>query len=245
MYNSFVSLRNPLITRTLPLYTRNAETKTLMMKRKNAFALFFVLLATALAPLGCKRKEEPVTELYGKVCLINSNTPVPNALVRFLVEESGGSIWSPTGYTEVGNDTTDADGNFTVPRGTVADLVRAYGLQSIYDVESQDVYIEQLWETGGDIRLSLIPPAWLKVQAIDIEPLNPEVVAVQGDTAIGLFPGGEIIISEGYRKWKVRGNMAQDIYYRLVYDDIVFGNSLQYNIPPPTPFDTTEITITY
>ncbi len=216
--------------------------------KKNGIVIgsaFIFTLVLMLILNSCKRAEdkEPITELYGKVCLINSDTPVPNALVRFLKEESGG-LWEPTSYTEVGNDTTDANGNFTVPRGTGADLVRAYGPQSIYDVESQDVDIEQLGQTGGNIRLSLIPPAWLKVQAIDIEPLNPEIIDVQADTAVGLTPGGELSISGGFRKWKVRGNIGQDIYYTLNYENFDVDYAV-WNIPPPLPFDTTEITITY
>jgi hypothetical protein len=214
--------------------------------KKNGIVIgsaFTILLALLLTQNACKHAEdkEPITELYGKVCLINSDTPVPNALVRFLVEESGG-LWEATTYTEVGNDTTDANGNFTVPRGTEADLVRAYGPLSIYDVESQDAYIEQLWETGGSIRLSLIPPAWLKVQAIDIEPLNPEIILVNADTFSG--SGGEITISSGFQKWKTRGNVSQDIYYFLYYENLESDYEV-WNISPPVPFDTTEITITY
>lgn len=214
--------------------------------KKNGIVIgsaFIFTLVLMLILNSCKHAEvkEPITELYGKVCLINSDTPVPNALVRFLVEESGG-LWEPTTYTEVGNDTTDANGNFTVPRGTEADLVRAYGPLSIYDVESQDAYIEQLWETGGSIRLSLIPPAWLKVQAIDIEPLNPEIILVNADTFSG--SDGEVTISDGFRKWKVRGNISQDIDYKLYLEDQQFYYE-HWNIAPPAPFDTTEITITY
>jgi hypothetical protein len=217
--------------------------------KKNGIVIgsaFTILLSLLLTQNACKHAEdkEPITELYGKVCLINSDTPVPHALVRFLKEESGG-LWEPVVYIEVGNDTTDVNGNFVVPRGTGADLVRAYGPQSIYDVESQDVDINNLWQNGGNIRLSLIPPAWVKAQAIDAEPLNPEVVAIQGDTAVGSIPGGEIILSSGFRKWKVKGNITQQIQYRFVYENLIFGNIQQWNIPPLAPFDTTEITITY
>ena len=145
-----------------------------------------------------------------------------------------------TTYTEVGRDTTDANGSYTIPKSCEAQLVRAYGPAAIYNMPSVEHYIT--WEPNEFLDLYLIPPAWLKVRAIDVEPLNTEVMFVQADTLAGT--GGEVNISNGFKKWKIEGSINQDIYYYLYYENLNFDWHTR-SLINPEPFDTTEITIEY
>jgi hypothetical protein len=211
-----------------------------MKKNRNIIGkTYFFTLVLMIFLMSCKHNEidKPVTVLQGRVMLIHSNTPVPNALVLFLTYNN--DSWATT-YTEVGRDTTDADGYYTIPKSSGARLVRAYGPAAIYATPSMDNYID--WQPSEFLDLYLIPPAWLKVRAIDVEPLNPEVLYVHADTLAG--SSGEVNISNGFRIWKTEGNIEQELYYYLYYENLEF-DWFTKALLPPVPFDTTEVIIEY
>ena len=195
----------------------------------------------------CKKwkgdENKKVTYDGGRVVLINSETPVPSALVRF-TKWANTCLTCPMSYIEVGTATTDESGHFDIPTNTDATMAIAFGVDSIYDRQSAEENVTAYIENGGELKLSLVPPAWIKVSALDVEPLNPEIDYVEGfpNTGTLVFPmvylGNPII-------WKVDGNINQYVSYRYVYDDDSFGSILHHPISTPLPFDTTEYVIEY
>jgi hypothetical protein len=218
------------------------------MKNKGlVFSNTVLIVAILVGTFGsCKHTEkEPITELHGRVEMINSNTPVPNALVRFLTEEPSGSIWNPSSYTEVGSDTTDANGNFIIPRGTNAELLRAYGPLQWYGNESMDVYIDNCWDNGCSPVLELIPKAWVRIGIQDVEPLNPEIIGLwlYADGAIGepvaFIEDIEVYVSAA------SGNLPLTVGYQFAYEDWSSSEYFFDDTPPPSPLDTTDYIIEY
>lgn len=204
------------------------------------------VLLLSLLIISCKKPqnggETIPSYLGGRVVLINSDTPVPHALVRFLKWAPNPEIFDPPTYVLVASDTTDESGRFDIPVGTDATMAIAYGPNSIYAEESTQVDVEAYLRDGGEMKLQLIPPACIKVSAVDIEPFNPEVLYVHGDTNIASSDG--LVNLSAPITWKVQGNVPQYIKYLLILQngEYILGN---YNITGPTPFDTTTHIITY
>ena len=208
--------------------------------------LIFAAIATIALLFSCRKKENNgnyTPHFGGRVVLINSETPVPNALVRF-TKWANTCLTCPMSYIEVGTDTTDESGRFDIPAGTGATMAIAFGLDSIFNHESQAGDLNAYWLHGGEMKLQLTPPAWIKVSAVDVEPLNPEIDYVQGIPSTGT-----LIIEPVYLNtpvyWGVSGNISQSLYYRFVYINDSIGYMINYPISPPIPFDTTEYIITY
>ena len=210
--------------------------------------LQFILIAIFLLGgfASCKKwkgdENKEVKYGGGRVVLINSETPVPSALVRF-TKWANSCLTCPMSYIEVGTDTTDESGHFDIPTDTDATMAIAFGVDSIYDRQSAEGNVTAYIENGGELKLSLVPPAWIKVSALDVEPLNPEIDYVKAHTSTGgYFPAVPIIDPQ---IWKVDGNTVQYIGYLLVYVDETSSDVIEYPIPPPLPFDTTEYVIEY
>ena len=217
------------------------------MRNSSIHFLLFLSLLSVLAGCGRETAEIERHDVKGTVFLVNSNTPVPNALVRFFKNNESDNVWTPESLEEVGSVITDESGRFTIPKNTTAEFVRAYGQISVFhtEEESGDAYLDGYLQGQGDIALYLTPPAWVKVKAVDIEPWNPEILGVQGDTAVGLNPGGEISLSANFVKWSVVGNLPATIRYKMVYEDLIFGPPLDWNTAVLEAFDTTEVIINY
>ena len=102
------------------------------------FILIAIFLLCGIA--SCKKwngdENKEVTYGGGRVVLINSETPVPFALVRF-TKWANSCLTCPMSYVEVGTDMTDENGHFDVPSGTGATMAIAFGLDSIFNHESQ------------------------------------------------------------------------------------------------------------
>ena len=208
--------------------------------------IIFAAVASIALLFSCHKKENEGNKLPylgGRVVLINSDTPVPDAVVRF-AKWANTCLTCPMSYVEVGTDTTDESGHFDIPTNTDATMAIAFGVDSIYDRQSAEGNVTAYIENGGELKLSLVPPAWIKVSALDVEPLNPEIDYVEGfpNTGTLVFPmvylGNPII-------WKVDGNISKWVSYRFVYTDNSSTPIAHYDISPPPPFDTTEYIITY
>ena len=209
------------------------------MRTITIFTLLVLLLFVS-----CIKEEQKNIKPYfgGRVVLVNSGTPVPNALVRF-TKWANSCLTCPMSYIEVGTDITDENGHFDIPTDTDATMAIAFGVDSIYDRQSAEGNVTAYIENGGELKLSLVPPAWIKVSALDVEPLNQEIEYLKGFPTTGGYIPSEPIISP--RTWKVDGNVSQVIGYLYIYSDGTDGGVLEYPIPPPIPFDTTEYVITY
>ena len=207
--------------------------------------LILATIASIAVLISCRKKENEGNKLPylgGRVVLINSDTPVPDAVVRF-AKWANTCLTCPMSYIEVGTDTTDESGRFEIPTGTGATMAIAFGLDSIFNHESQAGDLDAYWLQGGEMKLQLTPPAWVKVSAIDVEPLNPEIDYVTGHPNTGGMIQPEIIVSP--RIWKVDGNVGQYLSYIYVLNDGTLNGVFHYDILPPLPFDTTEYVITY
>ncbi len=195
--------------------------------------IIFAALATIALFMSCRKKENNgnyAPHFGGRVVLINSETPVPNALVRF-TKWANTCLTCPMSYVEVGTDTTDENGRFDIPTDTDATMAIAFGVDSIYDRQSAEGNVTAYIENGGELKLSLVPPAWIKVSALDVEPLNPEIDYVKAHTSTGgYFPAVPIIDPH---IWKVDGNTVQYIGYMLVFIDGTNSDVIEYSIPPP------------
>ena len=93
------------------------------------------------------------------------------------------------------------------------------------------------------MKLQLIPPAWIKVSAVDIEPFNPDIHHIEGHSNTGISDHMTPLIDP--QIWKVSGNVAQSITFRYVYNDLSVSMIEHYYVPAPTAFDTTTYVITY
>ena len=208
--------------------------------------LILATIASIAVLISCRKKENEGNKLPylgGRVVLINSDTPVPDAVVRF-AKWANTCLTCPMSYIEVGTDTTDESGRFEIPTGTGATMAIAFGLDSIFNHESQAGDLDAYWLHGGEMKLQLTPPAWVKVSAFDVEPLNPDINYAEGFPSTGTFFPTPVSINQPLI-WLVDGNISQWISYRYKYMDGTFGSFIHLDILPPTPFDTTEYVISY
>ena len=209
----------------------------------------FLLLASIAGILlsSCRKEEESISNpAYGRVLHINSNTPVPNALVRLWdYEVKEGSFFGGTDVL-VATDTTDDNGVFVIPAGLTPQTARAYGLLSQYTTESEAVQVTPDHTNGVKILyLYLIPKAWIRISAIDEEPQNPEVQFVSADVMPFNTGNGFSSLDGTPRIVEVYGNLPHTQYYRLRYFD---GTSGPVHIMPeiiPRELDTTDVVIRY
>ncbi len=216
------------------------------MKNSKFIIILFLFLVCIAA---CKPDKEggdnviPQPYLGGRVVLINSDTPVPNALVRFMKWQESENIFDPMVYVEVARDTSDQNGHFDVPAGTDATMAIAYGPQDVFSHESQESSVESYWTHGGEMKLLLTPPAWVRVSVLDLGPLNPEIDYVLAGSPTEPFPNFTPLTSP--RIWKLSGNIDQSIYYKLVYEDMSESNILELPVNAASPFDTTDYILSY
>lgn len=207
----------------------------------------FVFIATIALLASCRKKENvadnPLPHLGGRVVIVNSDTPVPNALVRFLKWAPRPGIFDPMTYIEISSDTTDILGHFDIPLNSEATMVIAFGPITLFNQESGQVELGAYFANGGEIKLQLIPPAWIKVSATDVEPFSSVIHHVEGHTNTGNNNGMTPLSSP--QIWKVHGNTPQWLTYRYVYNDLSVGEIFNLDILPPTPYDTTVHVITY
>lgn len=150
-------------------------------------ALPLIILLLALLPSCQKERGEPSDKtIYGKVYWPNSTTPVPNALVRFLKYTSSPN-WGMGASTQVGSDTTDSAGNFTIPPGSETEYVQAWGIESLYPIASEESYVHRARDRGNKMTLYLIPWAWIRFTAVDDPPLNPEVTHITVSRSLPMY----------------------------------------------------------
>ena len=217
-------------------------TKTHYMK--NSIATLAVAVFLCLGIASCKKEDHERGPLTGKVMLINSTTPVDQALVRFIRSESNG-LFNPPTLIVTQEVITGPDGKFTIPDTTSAEYVQAWGLQSIYGGEpSQEVDIEHFLAVGGTPKVYLTPPAWLRIRAIDVEPMNPEYTQVQFSTQPGSDSGWEQC-HETSVLYAAHGNIANYLVFKKYNSttqsfEYVFTTSEHI-----TPFDTTDYVLEY
>ncbi len=203
-------------------------------------ALFGLLLISA-----CKKDSAEKSPLIGKVMLINSDTPVDRALVRFIRTESNG-LFNPVSSYIQQEIITGPNGEFTIPDTTTADYIQAWGLNSIYEGDpSAEVYLYNYIANGGMPKLYLKPPAWLKIKAVDVEPLNPEILEVRLDTLPGNFGSGWTNISNQTVKWRIHGNVNFPLTIRKYSTAIADYEYAYPELSPIAPFDTTEYIFEY
>lgn len=221
------------------------------MKNPNILR-FWLLLAISCALSSCKYDNEELglVEVEGKVVLINSNTPVANALVRFINSDDNLNPFTPEQYTEVGSDTTDENGNFVLPEGLDADYAQAFGLDSIYLDPSVFFPIRDARYNGKPMKLELIPPAWLRISVSDDVPTSSDIIAVRvfpssiSPTYLDVF---EFFDLESGDEAKILsyGNIEMEFYYRYIYSDLTFSETFVSETFQNPPFDTTKYVINY
>jgi hypothetical protein len=203
-------------------------------------ALFGILLISA-----CKKDSAEKSPLIGKVLLINSNTPVDKALVRFIRTESNG-LFNPVSYYIQQEIITGPDGTFIIPDTTTADHIQAWGLDSIYGgTPSMQIYLASYLQAGGIPKLYLTPPAVLKVRAIDMEPLNPEITHVYFDMEPSTWPNGWTEIPSDGLYWLGKGNIEFFASFKTYSNATNSFEFQQLVIEPINPFDTTEYIFEY
>jgi len=200
--------------------------------------IFILIGCTKQNPFGSE--DAPPVYFDGFVCQINTDIPVPEANIYFLKYEST-DLLGPNAYSLVGQTQSDSSGRFEIPLDLDADLIRAVGVESQFE-NTTEVNYQSYKANGGLCRLQLTPKAWVKVKAVDIEPLNPEVLYVSA-----LPPGGAMDftnISEDWVVWQTSGNIPSMFGYRLMHPDGSFDVASMYSFVAPG-LDTLEIEIYY
>jgi hypothetical protein len=200
--------------------------------------IFILIGCTKQNPFGSE--DAPPVYFDGFVCQINTDIPVAEANIYFLKYEST-DLLGPNAYSLVGQTQSDSSGRFEIPLDLDADLIRAVGVESQFE-NTTEVNYQSYKANGGLCRLQLTPKAWVKVKAVDIEPLNPEVLYINA-----LPPGGAIIftnISQDWVVWNSVGNIESGIYFRKEYTNGTFGEPSVYSYVAPG-LDTLEIEIYY
>lgn len=177
----------------------------------------------------------------GQVVLVNSDTPVPYALVRFLNYSDDDDILGPNTYEFVNSVVTDSLGQFPIPPN-ISEVAIAFGREDVFDTPSIAAGLSAYSQHGGQVKIYLTPPAWIRVQAVDIEPLNPEIVSVRARLP-SWFGSGSIGIDQPVL-WRIYGNTEFEIAYRYYYANDVNSELMHYPLTPP-PFDTIDVMISY
>lgn len=211
---------------------------------KNSIATLAVAVFLCVGITSCKKEHHERGPLTGKVMLINSTTPVDQALVRFIRSKSNG-LFNPPTLIVTQEVITGPDGKFTIPDTTTAEYVQGWGLQSIYGGEpSQEVDIEHFLAVGGVPKVYLNPPAWLKIRAIDVEPLNPEYTQVLFSTQPG-SDSGWAPCHETPVLYATRGNISLYLKFKK-YNSATQEFEFVYIHSEPFPaFDTTDFVLEY
>ena len=202
------------------------------------------MLSISMLTASCKKLRKEGSEAYlgGHVVLVNSNTPVPNVRVDFLRYASG-SWLGPNSYEYVSSSISDGNGHFDIPKDMDADVCRAYGPTELFELPSYDVGVSGYLANGGIVVIGLVPPAWIRLSTVDIEPINPHVTYIIADSTIDSGTGTFVIT--GNEVFKVEGNLPFGIMYRKYYNDAEPDSWISLTIPPSAPFDTTDFVIEY
>ncbi|MEN9638619.1 MAG: hypothetical protein RLZZ262_487 [Bacteroidota bacterium] len=211
---------------------------------KKSIMALTMALGLCIGFSACKKEYSKGTPLEGRVLLINSNTPVDQALVRFIRSESNG-LFNPPTLIVTQEVITGRDGKFVIPDTTSAEYVQAWGLQSIYGGEpSQEVDIEHFLAVGGAPKVYLTPPAWLRIRAIDVEPLNPEYTHVQFSTQ-PYSNGGWQACHETSVLYAAKGNIANYLKFKKYNSATQQFEFVYIDSEPIPPFDTTDFVLEY
>jgi hypothetical protein len=142
------------------------------------------LVAIGMIATSCEKDPNRREPIYGRVLQARSNTPVDNALVRFMSYESSPD-WGNGTYTVIATDTTGPDGTFEIPVNEEITDVQAFGLQSIYPDPSDAEYLIPFQESGRPVYLYLEAPGWLRVIGVD-QGLNSDII---NSMSVRLTPG--------------------------------------------------------
>jgi hypothetical protein len=204
------------------------------------------LVAILTVTISCKKKEPAMDQGYGRVLLANSNTPVPNALVRFV--SFGDSPWS-TALNEEASIITDELGRFKLPAPDGANTVVAFGPEDLFPWESAFTDVETEHYTGEQILyLYLYPPGYVSITTLDEEPLNPEVseFSIATSDVVNpdfVTPNNQPIV------YRTRAHTYHDVRYRI------YPDGFESTDPQPpiqrlrvdwvNAYDTTHVVITY
>jgi hypothetical protein len=194
----------------------------------------------------CKKEEPRLDQGYGRVLLANSNTPVPNALVRFV--NFSDSPWSSE-MSEQAAVITDDLGRFKIPEAIGANTAVAFGPEELFPWESAFTDVKTEHYTGEEIfYLYLYPPGFVSITTMDVEPLNPEVLEISiadSDAAQPDFvtPNNQPIV------YRTRAHTSHEVKYR-VYPVGFIGTDPQppiqkMKIDWVSAYDTTHVVITY
>ncbi len=211
---------------------------------KNHITVSIAVLLLCVALTACKKEKNERGPLVGKVMLINSTTPVDQALVRFIRSESNG-LFNPPTLIVTQEVITGPDGKFTIPDTTSAEYVQAWGLQSIYGGEpSQETDIEHFLAVGGAPKLYLTPPAWLKIRALDVEPLNPEYTFVYFSTTPNSLDGWEDCVMETIT-YSTKGNVEIPLTFKKFNTQTSAFEYVFVDSAPIAPFDTSQFVFEY
>jgi len=204
-----------------------------------------LLSLSILSLVGCEKVDKNTGSGWGRVLQINSNTPVPNALVVFY-DPIDSYSWAGNQVAEVWRDTSDVNGVFEVPANFSFMSARAFGPSELYPDPSPNTSAGPEHQSLGEVLyLYLSPRAWLKIVPIDEFPFNSEVmhIDVWVNSSAGLIP-----IPSG-KIYQLTGNTIPNVNYRfsIRQPDNTFVWTERSVLPVPilTPFDTTQVEIRY
>lgn len=206
--------------------------------------IFWLLLVLPFFFCSCEKEAKQIGPGWGRVLQINSNTPVPDAIVVFS-ETTNPYSWAGNQSREVWRDTTDENGVFQIPNLLNFSAARAYGLRAYYPDPSDVTGCDFRHREGSEVLyLYLRPRAWLKVLFQNEQILNLDIVhaelKVNGQTAL-IQPTGRI--------YQLTGNETPKISYRFMYRDesgtLLWTDRTEVAAPRLAPLDTTNVVIHY
>jgi hypothetical protein len=151
------------------------------------------LVAIGMIATSCEKDPNRREPIYGRVLQARSNTPVDNALVRFMSYESS-TDWGNGTYTVIATDTTGPDGTFEIPVNEEITDVQAFGLQSIYPDPSDAEYLIPFQESGRPVYLYLEAPGWLRVKGINTGESDHEITSIHAQIYPFIFNNQDILI---------------------------------------------------
>jgi len=204
-----------------------------------------LLSLSILSLLGCEKVDKNTGSGWGRVLQINSNTPVPNALVIFYKPILNNS-WAGNQNEEVWRDTTDVNGVFEVPGHVHFMSARAFGFSHLFADPSPTTQAGIIHQNGEEVLyLFLRPRAWLKIVPVDEPPLNVEVMQVE----VTIHNSPELIPITTGKVYQFSGNTSPPTQYRLLIresdNSFSWTDRVSLTIPLLTPFDTTHVEIKF
>jgi hypothetical protein len=212
-----------------------------------------LVMVVIFSVLPACKKEEPKREpIYGRVLHARSNTPVDNALIRFMSYEPS-TGWGNGTYTVIATDTTGPDGTFEIPANEEITDVQAFGLQSIYPDPSEAEYLAPFQASGRPVYLYLEAPGWLRIKGINTGASGHQITSIHAQVYPYTFDNQNVLIdpensseiTPDARIVKVYTHEDLYVSYKLYWDN---GQSewLQLPMPVQVPgLDTITVEIPY